>query len=193
MPAATRPKLKPGKVYRTRDLQRYGKNAPRMAKRLVSEGQLRPIAHGLFVHPETSSFGEVPPSKEELMRGYLKGRPFIFSGPEQWNPLRLGSTAMFTAQLVYNNVRSGEVVFGGRRFILRRVAFPETPSPEYFTVDLTKNHQKVGVSLDLICSRLTHAIAEGRLKPSKLRREAKRFGTKASVACVEKAIAAAGR
>ena len=61
MPAAIRPKLKAGKVYRTSELARFGTNPPRIAKRLVSEGQLRPLAHGLFVHPEISKFGEVPP------------------------------------------------------------------------------------------------------------------------------------
>jgi len=190
MPAAIRPKLKPGKVYRTSELARYGTNPPRIAKRLVSEGELKPLAHGLFVHPESSRFGEVPPSKEELMRGYLKGRPFVFSGPEQWNSLGLGSTSMFAAQLVYNHVRTGEVMLGGRRFILRRVAFPESPPPEYFAVDLIKNHRKAGVSLEVIRMKLAIAVAEGRLKRSRLRREAKRFGTRTTLECVEEAIAA---
>ena len=191
MPAAIRPKLKAGKVYRTSELARFGTNPPRIAKRLVSEGQLRPLAHGLFVHPEISKFGEVPPGKEELMRGYLKGRPFIFSGPDQWNALDLGSTAMFAAQSVYNHVRSGEVLLGGRRFILRRVAFPENPPPEYFAVDLIKNHRKAGVSREVIRKKLADAVARGRLKRSRLRRQAKRFGTKAIRECVEEAIAAA--
>lgn len=191
MPAATTPTLKPGRVYRTSDLARYGTNSPRLAKRLVAEGRLRPLAHGLFVHPEASKFGEVPPSKEELMRGYLKGRPFVFSGPEQWNSLGLGSSAMFTAQLVYNHVRSGEVVLGGRRFILRRVAFPENPPPEYFAVDLLKNHRKAGVSRAVVRTKLSNAIAKGRLKRSILRREARRFGTRTVQECVEEAIAAA--
>jgi len=191
MPTAIRPKLKPGKVYRTRELARYGKNAPRMAKRLVAEGRLKPLAHGLFVHPETSRFGEVPPTKEELMRGYLNRRPFVFTGPEQWNALGLGSTAMFAKQVVYNGVRSGEVQLGGRHFILRRVAFPENPPPEYFAVDLIKNHKRAGVPLEAIRSKLANAVAEGRLRPSVLKRQAKQFGTKTSLECVEEAIAAA--
>ena len=125
------------------------------------------------------------------MGGFLKGRPFIFSGPEQWNSLGLGSTAMFTAQLVYNHVRSGEVTLGGRRFVLRRVAFRESPSPEYFAVDLIKNHRKAGVSLEVIRTKLASAVAEGRLRRSHLRREARRFGTKAALECVEEAIALA--
>ena len=46
MPAAVRPKLKSGKVYRTKDLAKYGRNPPRIAKRLVAERQLQPLARG---------------------------------------------------------------------------------------------------------------------------------------------------
>ncbi len=193
MPAAVRPKLKPGKVYRTKDLAKYGKNSPRMAKRLVAEGQLQPLAHGLFVHPESSKFGPVPPSREELMRGYLNGGRFVFSGPEQWNALSLGSTALFASQLVYNETRSGEVELGGRHFTLRRVAFPDACSAEYFAVDLLKNHRKAGVSLRQVETELSRAILEGRLNPSKLKRNAKCYGTKSTETVVERAIAAAVR
>ncbi len=191
MPAAVRPRLKPGKVYRTKDLAKYGKNAPRLAKRLVTEGKLQQLAHGVFVRPEESKFGQVPPSREELMRGYLNGRRFVFSGPEQWNALSLGSTAMFASQLVYNESRSGEVELGGRHFILRRVAFPENPSAEYFAVDLMKNHKKAGVSLSQIETRLRRAISEGRLKPSKLRRNARHYGTRPAQRAIDNAIRAA--
>ena len=191
MPAAVRPKLKRGKAYRTRDLARYGKNPSRLAKRLVTEGRLQPLARGLFVHPERSKFGQVPPGREELMRAYLNKGRFIFSGPEQWNALGLGSTAMFASQLVYNETRSGEVKLGGRSFTLRRVAFPDAPTAEYYAVDLMKNHRKAGISLAQIETELCRAIAEGRFKPSKLRSNVKRYGTKSVETAVENAIAAA--
>ena len=191
MPAAARPRLKPGKVYRTKDLARYGKNTPRLAKRLVAEGQLRPLAHGLFVHPEKSKFGSVPPNSEELMRGYLNRGRFIFSGPRQWNALGLGSTALFASQLVYNDVRTGEVELGGRRFTLRRVAFPNSPTAEYYAVDLIKNHRKAGISLRRIEEKLGRAIARRRFEPTRLRQIAKRYGTRSAETVVENAIVAA--
>ncbi len=191
MPAAARPKLKPGKVYRTMDLEKYGKNAPRLAKRLVGEGRLHPLGRGIFVHRETSKFGALPPSREELMRAYLNGGRFIFSGPEQWNVLNLGSTALFASQLVYNEARSGEVELGGRRFTLRRVAFPQNPAAEYFAIDLIKNHRQAGVSVGRIEKAVSRAVAEGRLKPSELRRSAKRYGRKSTETVVETAISRA--
>lgn len=191
MPAAVRPRLKPGKVYRTKDLAKFGKNPPRLAKRLVTEGELQPLARGVFVRPEESKFGRVPPSREELMKSYLNGGRFVFSGPEQWNALSLGSTAMFASQLVYNESRSGEVELGGRHFILRRVAFPENPPAEYFAVDLMKNHKKAGVSLSQIETELRRALSEGRLKPSKLRGNARHYGTKPVQYAIDNAIMAA--
>ena len=61
-----RPHLEPARVYRTRDLAARGANASRLAQRLVREGSLVRIARGLFVHPERSHFGAVPPTDEEL-------------------------------------------------------------------------------------------------------------------------------
>ena len=50
MPAA-QPSLDPGRVYRTRELAKWSANAPRLARRLVDEGTLLPLAHGLFAYP----------------------------------------------------------------------------------------------------------------------------------------------
>lgn len=188
MPAAAKPKLRGGRVYRTQDLARYGTNAPRIAKRLVAEGYLRPVARGLFVRPEVSKFGKVPPTREELMRGYLKGGRFIFSGPELWNALGLGSTALFASELVYNESRTGKVELGGRSFILRRVAFPETPTPEYFAIDLLKNHRKAGASLTGLLAELGRAASTGKLSKTELRKQAKRYGTRSTQRMVEEAL-----
>ncbi len=95
-----RPKLEPGRVYRTRDLAAWSANAPRLARRLVREGELVPLAHGLFAHQAQSRFGPVPPRDEEIMRGFLDGGSYVFSGPERWNALGLGTTAMFAVPLV---------------------------------------------------------------------------------------------
>ena len=84
--------LKRGRVYRTRDLSRWTANPARLARRLVGEGKLRPLARGLFVHAKEGRFGEVPPTDEAIMRAFLGG-PFILTGPEQWNALGLGTSA----------------------------------------------------------------------------------------------------
>lgn len=189
MPAAVQPTLQSGRVYRTHQLGKFTTNPSRLAKRLVAQGELWPVGRGLYARLAKSKFGPVPPSREELMRRFLNSGRFLFTGSEKWNALGLGSTAVFATPLVYNATRSGEFELGGRRFILRRVAFPEEPTPEYYVVDLIKNRQSAGVSLDQLQQRLSRAVAEGRFKKSGLRRCAREYGNKTAETLVENAIA----
>jgi len=178
-------------VYRTRELAAWGSNAPRLAKRLVREGALVPLAHGLFAHPKLSRFGAVPPTDEELMRAFLDGAPFVFTGPDRWNVLGLGTTAMFAAPLVYNTKRSGTFELGGRRFVLRRVAFPDQPTPEWYAVDLLEHADQAGASRSELASALARTLERRALDREQLRLIAKQYGTKATQALVE-SVARAG-
>lgn len=187
MPAPTQPKLVAGRVYRTRDLLSWGRNAPRLASRLVDEGALVQLAHGLFVHPRRGKFGEVPPTDEELMRGFLDGAPFVFTGPSRWNALNLGSTAVFAHPLVYNTKRSGTFRLGERDFVLRRVAFPADPPAEWFVVDLVENADTVGVDRRDIEARIVQALAGGEFSPTLLWEMATRFGTRTTQSLVARA------
>lgn len=189
MTAPAQPHLEPGHVYRTRDLAVWSANAPRLAKRLVHAGALVPLAHGLFAHPKRSRFGAVPPSDEELMRAFLDGAPFVFTGPDRWNALGLGSTAVFAAPLVYNTKRSGTFEFGGRRFVLRRVAFPDNPSPEWFAIDLLEHADGAGASRTQLAAALGRAVARGAFDRERLREMAKRYGTKATQALLKAHLA----
>jgi hypothetical protein len=190
MATATHPQLRPGRAYRTRDLAAWSANAPRLAKRLVREGQLVPLAHGLFVHPRRGRFGDVPPTDEQVMRAFLDGGRFVFTGPERWNALGLGTTAMFAAPLVYNTKRSGTFELGGRRYVLRRVAFPDRPTPEWFVVDLFENAKSAGADPKGLASALRRAVAAGAFDGKRLRDLALRYGTRRTRAFVESALGA---
>jgi hypothetical protein len=143
----------------------------------VNEGRLVQLRHGLYAHPKVGRFGVVPPADEELMRAFLKGGRFVFTGPEQWNALGLGTTAVFSVALVYNTKRSGEVELGGRRYLLRRVAFPREPSPEWFAVDLLENAERAGVSVDDVAAALARAVSRGEFDLQRLRSMAHTYGT----------------
>jgi len=175
-------------VYRTEDFGRWGENPTRLAKRLTRDHELVELRHGLFYRPTQSRFGVVPPDERELMRAFLKGSPYLFTGPHRWNALGLGSTAVFANQLVYNTKRSGVFQFGNRRFVLRRVRFPRTPTPEWFAVDLLENHKLAGVGLDDLGVGLERALATGRLRAADLLRAVKDYGTKRTQAVVKRAI-----
>lgn len=188
MTAPAKPKLKPGRVYRTRDLATWSANAPRLAKRLVRDGTLVPLAQGLFAHPQRSRFGLVPPSDTEIMRAFLDGSPFVFTGPDRWNTLGLGTTAMFAMPLVYNTKRSGTFTLNGRRYLLRRVAFPKDPPPEWFVVDLLEHADQAGASRTELAEVLARALSRGAFNPDRLRTMAMRYGTKSTQALIRAAL-----
>lgn len=188
MPPPTKPKLEPGRVYRTRELARWGKNPSRLARRLEREGRLHRLAGGLFVHPRQSRFGSVPPDEKELLRGFLDGGPFVVTGPERWNALGLGATALFRGSLVYNTKRSGEFTLGGPRYFFRRVRFPTHSTPEWYVVDLLENHQMAGVSLGDLEAALTRAIQAGRFQSERLAETAKEYGTLKTRLLVERLV-----
>src|SRR5690606_41365283 len=79
-----------------------------------------------------------------IMEAFLEGAPHVFTGPEYWNALGLGATGLFPAYLVYHTRRTGNFVFGGHRFILRRVRVPRTQTPEGYAVGLSRHSERVG-------------------------------------------------
>jgi hypothetical protein len=109
-------------------------------------------------------------------------------GPERWNALGLGSTAVFAAPLVYNTKRSGALGLGGRR------AFPPNPPPEWFVVDLFENADRAGASRTELAAALTRACARPReFTRERLREMAKRYGTKATQSARRSVISSPGR
>ena len=189
MPPPSKPHLTVGRVYRTEEFRRWGKNPSRLADRLVREGKLRRLSRGLFVLARRGRFGEVPPTDDDLLRAFLKGQPFLHTGPECWNTLGLGASAVFSRQLVYNTRRTGEFDLGGVRFLLRRVRFPRKPTPEWFVIDLLENHDMAGVSLAEVEDRLAEAVSSGRFDPGLLEKMAGEYGTRRTQAIVERATA----
>ncbi len=191
MPPPTRPELEPNRVYRTKQFARWSKNPARLVHRLVQEGQLHELAHGLYYAPTKSRFGMVPPSQDALLRAFLETDDYVVTGPPAWNALGLGATAMFALTLVYNKKRSGEFALGGQKFLLRRVAYPARPTAEWLAIDLIENQAMAGVGPDAIAAALTKAVAEGRFDPRVLTAMAEAFGTKATQVFVRACLGSA--
>jgi hypothetical protein len=187
------PRLTIGRVYRTRELSRWGKNPSRLAKRLVREGKLVRVGFGLWACPREGRFGQVLPDDAELVRAFLDDTPFVFTGSDRWNALGLGTTAVFTTPLVYNLKRSGRFVLAGRPFEFRRFPFPtRTVSPEWYVVDLFENAAQAATSREDLAKRLRRAMQHEAFSARRLRDAAQRYGTKATQAAVESALTAAG-
>ena len=130
----------------------------------------------------------MPPSEDELLRAFLKDTPFLVTGPERWNSLGLGSTAVFAVPLVYNRKRSGTFDLGGKRFMLRRVPFPTNPSPEWFAIDLFENLEKAGLSPREATRNLSNALARRSLNRERLLEMATTFGTHRTQASIRQAL-----
>lgn len=192
MTLAAEPELVPGRAYRTKELRRWSANPTRLARRLVREGRLCEASHGLFYAPVQSRFGPAPPRDAELLRAFLNNERFVITGPPRWNALGLGATAMFTATLVYNTRRTGEFSFDGRRFLLRRVLFPDKPPPEWFVVDLIQHHEMAGAALSELEVLLVATLREGRWNAKRLREMASQYGTKATLAVVVRCVERSG-
>jgi len=185
---AAQPTFEAGRVYRTRELGQWSANPPRLAQRLVRNGQLVQLAHGLFAAPRRSRFGAAPPTDEALLHAFLDGGPLVFTGPERWNALGLGTTEVFAAPLVYNTKRSGLFDFRGRRFLLRRVAFPEAPSPEWFVVDLFENAEKAASAPSELRRALEAALRAGKFDRDRLASMSARYGSRRTQALVNEAL-----
>lgn len=190
MTQAADPTLEPGRVYRTREFARWSANPSRLVQRLVREGRLERLGHGLYFHPKQSRFGRVPPADAELMRAFLSGSAFVFTGSPQWNALGLGATAVQAVTTVYNTKRTEVVELGGRRFALYRVAFPHQPPPEWFVVDLLEHADQAGVSRAEVGLQLRNALAHGRFDSARLDAMAATFGTQPTRALLRDALAA---
>lgn len=88
-------------------LSRRGANPTRLAGRLVEQSKLVPLAHGLYLSPKEGPFGLIPASDDELRQTFLDGGDYVFTGPERWNALTLGTTAPFASALVYATPAQG--------------------------------------------------------------------------------------
>ena len=184
-------RMTPGRAYRTRELRAFSANPTRWANSLVSRGELRRLAQGLFYRPEQTFFGPVAPTEKEVLRAFFGSHPFLVTGPYYWNALDLGATALWTMGLVYNDQRTGEVLLGGQRYRLRRTRFPITPTPEWYVVDFLNNADAAGADPSLAGTLLVRALRSGRFEARSLRAMAEEYGRPAARTRIFRALAAA--
>jgi hypothetical protein len=188
MNTAMEPRLRTGRVYRTSDLEQWSSNPTRLAARLVDEGKLRKLRHGLYYRPKRGRFGEVPPNERELVRSFLGSQEFVLTGPDKWNSLGLGSTGVAATRLVYNRQRTNEVELDGRRFRFRRVRFPRAVTPEWYVVDLFENAGLAGVDRGELSRNLRRAVDSGTFDPDALLHAASEYGSRATQRAVQDAL-----
>ena len=152
--AALAARLQTGRVYRREDLARISKAVDRHLNELVSTGVLKKLAQGLYYAPKKSSFGLLPPTDEQVVRGFLRNKDFLVFSPSSYNTVGLGTTQLYNSTLVYNHKRHGVFKLGNRQFHFRvKPRFPKKLTPEFLYVDLLNNLDVLAEDRDAVLSQ----------------------------------------
>jgi hypothetical protein len=146
--------LQAGRVYRREDLARLSNAVDRHLTQLVSTGTLKKLAQGLYYAPKQSSFGPLPPTDEQVVRGFLRDNEFLVFSPSSYNTLGLGTTQLYNSTLVYNHKRHGVFKLGNRQFHFRvKPRFPKKLTPEFLYIDLLNNLDELAEDRDVVLSQ----------------------------------------
>ena len=146
--------LQAGRVYRREELARLSNAVDRHLTQLVSTGTLKKLAQGLYYAPKQSSFGPLPPTDEQVVRGFLRDNEFLVFSPSSYNTVGLGTTQLYNSTLVYNHKRHGVFKLGNRQFHFRvKPRFPKKLTPEFLYVDLLNNLEELAEDRDSVLSQ----------------------------------------
>lgn len=147
--------LRPGQVYRRRDLSRWSNAVDRHLKQLQSDGTLQKLSGGLYYYPRQTAFGAAPADDEKLVESFLKDKRFLLTSPNAYNALGVGATQLYNETVVYNHKRHGRFTLGGRTFDFRmKPYFPSSLSPEFLLVDLVNNLDRLAENREEILANV---------------------------------------
>lgn len=167
--------LRPGGVYRRRDLARWSNAIDRHLKQLVEEGTLTKLRGGLYLFPKETDFGRAPAEDERLVSAFLRDHRFLLASPNAYNSLGVGTTQLYDKTVVYNHKRHGNFDLGGRKFEFRvKPAFPRNLSREFLLVDLVNNIDQLAESREEVLARVKKTAAS--YDAPRLRRAVREFG-----------------
>ena len=131
--------LRPGQVYRRADLAQWSNAVDRHLKQLVKEGALQKVYHGVYACFKKTSFGKAAPEDYKLIEAFLKTDNFLLLSPNIYNVLGVGTTQLYSQQIVYNRKRHGKFKLGNRKTLLPQRAFERIPIGR-----LGKQYRRIG-------------------------------------------------
>ena len=146
--------LQVGRVYRRMDLAHLSKSVDRHLNLLLSIGKLKKLTQGLYYAPIQSKLGPLPPTDEQVVKGFLRDNEFLVFSPSSYNTVGLGTTQLYNSTLVYNHKRHGVFKLGNRQFHFRvKPRFPKKLTPEFLYVDLLNNLDQLTEDRDSVLSQ----------------------------------------
>lgn len=132
--------LRPGKVYRRSDIEKWSHSVDRHLNQLQKDEALLKVAPGMYLCPKKTVFGKAPPRDHVIIERFLKDSRFLLSNPNAYNTLGVGTTQLYNETVVYNHKRHGRFKLGNRYFqFVMKPYFPNKLSKEFLLVDLVNN------------------------------------------------------
>lgn len=168
--------LRPGQVYRRKDLARWSNAVDRHVRTLVDDGRLEKVGAGLYMSPRRTRFGNAPARREKLVETFLGDDRFLMVSPNAFNGLGLGTTQLYNVPVVYNRKRHGRFRLDGRLYDFRmRPTVPTKLSEELLLVDLLHNADRLAEDKDLV---LPKALSRARrMDRTRLAKAVRDFGS----------------
>ena len=111
--------LRPGQVYRRKNLARWSNAVDRHVRQLVEEGRLEKVSAGVYMAPRQTRFGAAPAKPEKLVETFLGDNRFLMVSPNAFNGLGVGTTQLYNEPVVYNRKRHGKFTLDGRLYDFR--------------------------------------------------------------------------
>ncbi|HEY7810979.1 MAG TPA: hypothetical protein VIA98_11415 [Allosphingosinicella sp.] len=160
--------LRPGQVYRLKELARWSNAVDRHVRALVTEGCLKKVSAGVYLAPRKTRFGDAPATPEKLVATFLKDDRFLLVSPSAYNGLGVGTTQLYNEPVVYNRKRHGRYTLDGRVYEFRlRPSVPSRLTEEVLLVDLLHNLRRLPEDEMAVLPRVlerARAMDKGRLK-----------------------------
>ena len=166
--------LRPGRVYRRKDLARWSSAVDRHLRQLVEAGWIEKVSGGLYMTPRQTRFGPAGAEPQALVAAFLGDDRFLMVSPNAYNGLGVGTTQLYNLPVVYNRKRHGRFELDGRAYDFRlRASFPPRLSREFLLVDLLHNADRLAEEPALVRRR---ALEQARtLDPKRLAKAVEDF------------------
>ena len=92
--------LRPGQVYRRKDLARWSTAVDRHVRQFVDEGHLEKVSAGVYMAPRKTRFGNAPAEPQKLIETFLGDDRFLMISPSALNSLGVGTTQLHNEAVV---------------------------------------------------------------------------------------------
>ncbi|MGX9573306.1 hypothetical protein ACWUKX_11605 [Mesorhizobium sp. f-mel] len=182
-------RLRPGQVYRRKDLAKWSTAVDRHLRQLVEEGRLDRVSGGLYMAPRNTRFGKAPAAAEKLVETFLKDDRFLIVSPSAYNSLGVGTTQLYNEPVVYNLKRHGRFQLGGRMYDFRKKpSVPAKLTQEVLLVDLLQNLDRLPENKAEVLPRALRRARD--MNPAQLAKAARDFGSVRAGRLVSQALEA---